>query len=905
MARFKKPRYAAAAPVLSLLAVVAVFLAEPAAAAVSDTAEPVQREALLAFKEAVAADPLDVLSNWTVGPGSASGGLPRHCNWTGVACEGAGHVVSIQLSETQLRGTLTPFLGNICTLQVLDLRLNDFSGAIPHELGRLGELEQLVHYSNNFTGGRRHPPRARRIGDLPNLKGFAAYTNNLVGELPASFAKLTKLEMLDLSSNQLSGRIPPEIGNLSNLQFLQLLENQFSGAISPELGLRFFTAFGNKLSGNIPEDLSNNMFTGPIPPEIGSLTMVQAIDLSNNRLSGDVPATLSGCKNLYSLDLSANNLTGALSGDRFSRTGLVVLVVLLLLLLLVAILCAGYRRYKKKRAASGGAAGFTEAFAVPELRRFTYGELEAATASFAEGSVIGSSSLSTVYKGVLVEPARRQGGAVKRLKLEQFPGKSDKCFLTELATLSRLRHKNLARVVGYAWEPGRMKALVLDYMANGDLDGALHGRGRDAPRWTVAERLRVCVSVAHGLVYLHSGYDFPVVHCDVKPSNVLLDGDWEARVSDFGTARMLGVQLEGAADSQSATSSAFRGTVGYVAPEFAYMRTVSPKVDVFSFGVLVMELFTRRRPTATIEDDGDVPLTLLRYVENALSRGPEGVRDGLDPDMRVATESDLSTVADVLSLAVSCAAFEPGERPDMDSVLSSLQKMEVMLGVLDGGRDGGDPPNPERAVVSLLEQELLDCDTLDHGCAAGISYHALRWIASNGGIATEDYPYTGWNETCDGAKLRHNAASIAGLRRVATRSEASLANALAAQPVAVSIEAGGANFQHYRKGVYNGPCGTRLNHGVTVVGYGQEEPATGGAGEGERYWIVKNSWGAAWGDGGYVHQDEERRRRQAGGALQHHHPPLIPTPVTWPDTITIFFFQLIMVESHVFCLGFV
>ncbi|KAL6838530.1 hypothetical protein ACP4OV_031775 [Aristida adscensionis] len=158
-------------------------------------------------------------------------------------------------------------------------------------------------------------------------------------------------------------------------------------------------------------------------------------------------------------------------------------------------------------------------------------------------------------------------------------------------------------------------------------------------------------------------------------------------------------------------------------------------------------------------------------------------------------------------------------------------------------------------LVSLSEQELVDCDTLDHGCAGGISYRALRWIASNGGIATEeDYPYTGRNGTCDAAKLRHNAATIAGLRRVATRSEASLANAVAAQPVAVSIEAGGANFQHYRKGVYNGPCGTRLNHGVTVVGYGQDSPATGGAGdgEGERYWIVKNSWGAAWGDGGYI-----------------------------------------------------
>ncbi|XP_052167407.1 ervatamin-B-like [Oryza glaberrima] len=157
-------------------------------------------------------------------------------------------------------------------------------------------------------------------------------------------------------------------------------------------------------------------------------------------------------------------------------------------------------------------------------------------------------------------------------------------------------------------------------------------------------------------------------------------------------------------------------------------------------------------------------------------------------------------------------------------------------------------------LVSLSEQELVDCDTLDSGCDGGVSYRALEWITANGGITTrDDYPYTGAAAAaCDRAKLSHHAATIAGLRRVATRSEASLQNAAAAQPVAVSIEAGGDNFQHYRKGVYDGPCGTRLNHGVTVVGYGQEEaPADGGA-AGDKYWIIKNSWGKNWGDQGYI-----------------------------------------------------
>ncbi|CAL4982369.1 unnamed protein product [Urochloa decumbens] len=148
-------------------------------------------------------------------------------------------------------------------------------------------------------------------------------------------------------------------------------------------------------------------------------------------------------------------------------------------------------------------------------------------------------------------------------------------------------------------------------------------------------------------------------------------------------------------------------------------------------------------------------------------------------------------------------------------------------------------------LLSLSEQQLVDCDTLDSGCKGGIHFRALQWITSNGGITTgKDYPYKARQGECDRSKLGHHAAVISGYRRVATRSEASLQNAVAMQPVCVSIEAGGSNFQHYTKGVYNGPCGTKLNHGVTVVGYGREG--------GDEYWIVKNSWGAKWGDNGFI-----------------------------------------------------
>ncbi|RCV23743.1 hypothetical protein SETIT_5G030200v2 [Setaria italica] len=148
-------------------------------------------------------------------------------------------------------------------------------------------------------------------------------------------------------------------------------------------------------------------------------------------------------------------------------------------------------------------------------------------------------------------------------------------------------------------------------------------------------------------------------------------------------------------------------------------------------------------------------------------------------------------------------------------------------------------------LLSLSEQELVDCDTLDKGCKGGMHYRALQWITKNGGITTEkDYPYKARQGKCDRSKLKNRAATISGFRRVATRSEASLQNAVAMQPVCVGIDAGGSNFRHYKKGIYNGPCGTKLNHAVTAVGYGQQGR--------DKYWIVKNSWGGKWGDKGFI-----------------------------------------------------
>jgi LRR receptor-like serine/threonine-protein kinase FLS2 len=568
---------------------------------------------------------------------------------------GLRQLTILSVASNRFVGPIPDAVSNLRSLSFLDMSNNGLNGTVPAAVGNLDQLLTLDLSHNRLAGAI---PGAV-IAKLSTLQMYLNLSNNMfMGPIPAEMGGLKMVQSIDLSNNRLSGGVPATLAGCKNLYSLDLSANNLTGALPaglfPQLDvLTSLNISGNELDGDIPSnigalkniqtlDASRNAFTGAIPAALANLTSLRSLNLSSNRLEGPVPdsgvfqnlsmSSLQGNAGLCGWKLLAPCHHAGKQG--FSRTGLVVLVVLLvlavlLLLLFVAILFLGYRRYKKKKGDSTRATSLSEDFVVPELRKFTYSELEAATGSFGEGNVIGSSNLSTVYKGMLVEPDGKVV-AVKRLNLAQFPAKSDKCFLTELATLSRLRHKNLARVVGYACEPGKIKALVLEFMDNGDLDGALHGPGRDAQRWTVPERLRACVSVAHGLVYLHTGYDFPVVHCDVKPSNVLLDSDWEARVSDFGTARMLGVHQTDAA-AQSATSSAFRGTVGYMAPgnlhgalapfhsggyfckflarllkrfslcvqsnhaEFAYMRTVSPKADVFSFGVLMMELFTKRR----------------------------------------------------------------------------------------------------------------------------------------------------------------------------------------------------------------------------------------------------------------------------------------------------------------------
>ncbi|KAH6776546.1 Leucine-rich receptor-like protein kinase family protein [Perilla frutescens var. hirtella] len=385
-------------------------------------------------------------------------------------------------------------------------------------------------------------------------------------------------------------------------------------------------------------ELQNNGFIGPIPDFLSKLEKLSTLDLSRNKLNGTITSSLArlihlmtgeelaesyaNISSLKYLNLSFNMLEGHVPEAGVFATSASLQGN--------QALCGTTNLPNKKL--QSPKLEFPSAIT---LKRFEAKDLATATNSFSPDNIIGSSSLSTVYKGKLEDGKQI---AVKKLNLQQFAAESDKCFYKEANILGLLRHRNLVKVVGYAWESRKLKALVLEFMENGNLEQIIHSSpSADHPCWTLGERVEALLSIATGLVYLHSGYDFPIIYCDLKPSNVLLDRDMRARVSDFGTARMLGLHLDN--EASISTSSAFEGTIGYLAPELAYMMKVTTKVDVFSFGIIIMEVMTKRRPTGLIAED-ELPITLSQLVHQALGRGINGLNQILDHSLASSTSKN-------------------------------------------------------------------------------------------------------------------------------------------------------------------------------------------------------------------------------------------------------------------------
>lgn len=521
----------------------------------------------------------------------------------------------LNLSSNLMNGTIPSELCQMAKLERLFLSNNSFSGHIPASLGDMPHLG-LLDLSRNMLQGTIPDTFA----NLVQLRRLLLYENDLSGSIPPSLGKCVNMEILDLSHNRISGMIPSAVAGLSSLKlYLNLSSNMLDGHIPLELSkmdmVLAIDLSRNNLSGPLPSQLgscialeslnaSNNALEGQFPGAIGSLPYLREIDVSFNQLSGEIPESLQSSASLKLLNFSYNDLRGnvtnkgsfaSLTADSFignerlcgsiegmrkcrrKRARHFLMAILLSLLITPIFLVVGLpllmrRRLQLKLPVVGGkkAAVRDEEEAREDIKypRISRRQLVEATGGFSGSSLIGSGRFGQVYKGVLEDSTQI---AVKVLN-PKTGGEITGSFKRECQVLKRTRHRNLIRIITACSRPD-FKALVLPLMPNGSLDDHLYpNHGVKNVQLDLPQLVAICCDVAQGMAYLHHYAPVKVVHCDLKPSNILLDHDMTALVTDFGIARLVKGADEIAANcvdesaSYDSTDGLLCGSVGYIAP---------------------------------------------------------------------------------------------------------------------------------------------------------------------------------------------------------------------------------------------------------------------------------------------------------------------------------------------------
>ncbi|KAL6498800.1 hypothetical protein OROGR_028347 [Orobanche gracilis] len=320
----------------------------------------------------------------------------------------------------------------------------------------------------------------------------------------------------------------------------------------------------------------------------------------------------------------------------------------------------------ESRATSGAETGsFGGSGSLPEVshlgwgRWYTLRELEAASNELSDENVIGEGGYGIVYYGVLADNTRV---AIKNLLNNK--GQAEKEFKVEVEVIGRVRHKNLVRLLGYCVE-GAYRMLVYEYVDNGNLDQWLHGDVGDVSPLTWEIRMNIIIGTAKGLAYLHEGLEPKVVHRDIKSSNILLDRQWHTKLSDFGLAKLLNSE-------SSYVTTRVMGTFGYVAPEYACTGMLNEKSDIYSFGILIMEIITGRSPVDYNRPKGEVNLVdwLKMMVGNRKSE------EVIDPKLPERPTS--KALKRVILVALRCVDPDAQKRPKMGHIIHMLESEDLL-----------------------------------------------------------------------------------------------------------------------------------------------------------------------------------------------------------------------------------
>uniref|UniRef100_A0A0E0G3S7 non-specific serine/threonine protein kinase n=1 Tax=Oryza nivara TaxID=4536 RepID=A0A0E0G3S7_ORYNI len=643
-------------------------------------------------------------------------------NLTGPIPAGVGmmpNLTDIRLFNNKLSGPLPAELGKHSELGNFEVSNNNLSGELPDTLCFNKKLYDIVVFNNNFSG-----VFPANLGDCETINNVMAYNNHFVGDFPKKIWSFAVLTNVMIYNNNFTGTLPSEIS--FNISRIEMENNRFSGALpSAAVGLKSFTAENNQFFGELPTDMSRlanltelnlagNQLSGSIPPSIKSLTSLTSLNLSRNQISGEIPAAV-GWMGLYILDLSDNELTGdipqdfsnlhlnflnlssnQLSGEvpdtlqnsaydrsflgnhglcatvnmnmnlpacpyqgrnKLSTSLIIVFSVLAGVVFIgaVAIWLLILRHQKRWQDLT--------VWKMTSFRKLDFSECDV-LGNLHEENVIGSGGSGKVYRiHVGGKGSTGKVVAVKRLwrTAAKSDAKSDKEFDAEVRILGEARHINIIDLL-CCISGDDTKLLVYEYMENGSLDRWLHRRDDGAPTAPLQWPTRLCVAIdaARGLCYMHHECVQPIMHRDVKSSNILLDPGFRAKIADFGLARIL--VKSGEPNSVSAIS----GTFGYMAPEYGCRAKANEKVDVYAFGIVLLELTTGQ--AATDDDYCNLVDWAWRWYKASGALHLHDVIDMRIPDRAAFLEDAVA----VFLLGVSCIRDDPASRPTMKEVLEQL-----------------------------------------------------------------------------------------------------------------------------------------------------------------------------------------------------------------------------------------
>ncbi|CAI9288951.1 unnamed protein product [Lactuca saligna] len=608
------------------------------------------------------------------------------------------------VSNNEFEGQIQPIQTCSEKLEVFDVAGNGFQGEIPMSI----------------------------VSQCSGLKVLNMAYNRLNGQIPVEISNLKRISVIKLGNNSITGEIPEEFGSIELLQVLDLHNLDLNGGIPDSLSsCRFLLELdvsGNSLQGRIPEsfynmsnlrilDLHKNDLNGSIPSTLGNLSKIQTLDLSQNSLSGSIPSTLSNLSNLSHFNVSYNNLSGQIPAfslqnfnssvfsnnpelcgppldqsctrdsknseskrPKLSVSTIVAIVAASLILIGVIIIIILNMKARRRRGRedetmiieSTPLASSDSNLIIGKLVLFSktlpskYEDWEAGTKALLDKNcLIGSGTIGTVYR------ADFDGGisiAVKKIKsLGRI--KSQDEFEQEIGRLGSLRHPNLVSFQGYYWS-STMQLILSDFAPNGNLYDNLHGIGTSHsgtssgignPELNWPRRFNIALGVARALSYIHHDCKPQILHLNLKSHNILLYQNYEPKLADYGLVKFLPLL-----DNYGLTG--FHNVVGYVAPELAQSMRLSDKCDVYSFGVILLEVVTGRKPVEGL--GGNEVVVLCEYVRGLIERGRAS--DCFDRSLNGFVENEL---IQVMKLGLMCTSESALRRPSMAEVVQVLESV--------------------------------------------------------------------------------------------------------------------------------------------------------------------------------------------------------------------------------------